>query len=427
MQRKNHNNSRVAHLHEELAASRKWSLDDLAQRIVKSITTSQKRRSGSGGIRHDYVKAALYGRKKLSKPLESTIATLLEISPNEYRRRYAEAKSANVTVTANTVLPLAYWPHLAWKTQDTPVRYIATRLYGLSKNGVHLEFDVTPGHWKPPVGCSRYEEYREKLWHEVLTYYARMKKEPVNPKPVWHVARIVKNVDEGVKLALLQTDYRDVALTGSLQGLNREIVLDSGDKCAVQEWLAANWKPGDETEPVLPGARQLVVNLMVLTVDGRAVLSRQGADNLESANSWVTSVSVMVDPKIDSDNLQTPDISRAASRGCKEELGIDIDHTRIRWITVAAGLKYSSFTVFGVVETNLSVDAITESVKGIVARARSNPSIPCQVIDVSFLEISVESVMQRLATCDYRPYFELGLALLLWLKGQAEFVEYPNR
>jgi len=374
-------------------------------------------------IGQDYVVAMLYGRKRMSRRVAAATAAALEIAVADYTSQKEAFLSSQAATVKSRVLPIDYWPHLTWCSAGMATRQIAARLYGLSKTGLRPTFSAMPGKWQPPPGFSGYALLRIQAWQEYGKSFSRMKKEPPNPKPIWHVDRIQSIRDSSIKLEVCQADYADILVTGSYQGLEHPIETDFNFKSTVKQWLATYWKVGDMTEPVLPGSRHLVVNLMILTNDGFAVLSRQGTDNLDSSGSWVTSTSTVVNPKTDSDNRQMPDLTRAASRGCKEEMGMETDCEAVKWLTVAAGLKYGSITFFGVLESNWSRQEIIESVAQNIQKAKKDPMRVCEVIEVDFLKISPSAVIQRLKSCDYRPYLELGLALLLWRNGEATFLD----
>jgi hypothetical protein len=423
-----HKDSALAEFHRTLAEKNHWNLSQFVEKIQQEALKAQDGIVDFKPFRvgQDYVVAMLYGRKPLSRRLLTAVAAALEITREDYIRQKDAFFSSQKAAAKKSVLPIDFWPHFAWRSPKTAPRQIAARLYGLSKTGLRSTFSVTPGKWEPPAGFSNYGLLRDQAWQEFAKGFVRMKKEPPNPKPIWHVGKIKSLKDSSVELEVCQADYRDILVTGSYQGLEHSIRTDFNVKCTVKQWLASHWKPGDLTEPVLPGARQLVVNLMVITNDGFAVLSRQGADNPDSSGSWVTSTSTVVNPKKDSDSKQLPDLMRAASRGCKEEMGLNTDCATVRWLSVAAGLKYGSITFFGMLQSNWSRQEITESVARNVGKAKRDPTFVCEVVEVDFLKISSEAIAQRLKSCDYRPYLELGLALLLWYGGQAEFLDGVN-
>jgi len=426
MKKNNFKDSLLARLHKDLAGKKGWDLDRLAEEMQKEAVKAQGDAGKSQPLRVGtaYVKAMLHGGRQMPDRWQVAAANALGMSLVDYQqlRKITISQKPTIRVSA-LVLPIDYWPHLRWRSKFTAPRKIAARLYGLSKDGSKPVFSVIPEQWQRPAGFSGYTKLRDDAWQEFAANFVRMKKEPPNPKPIWHVRRLTSKGNSVVELEVLQADYRDILVTGDYQGLNHQVEIGQGQKCTVREWLASYWNPGDSSEPVLPGARQLVVNLMVVTRDGFAVLSRQGQDNPESADSWCTSTSTVMNPKIDSDSRQIPDLARAASRGCKEELGMETDGTSVRWLTVAAGLKYGSFTLFGVLESSWSKEEILKSVCRNVVKARRNRALVCEVVGVEFLRVTDEEIANRLKSHDYRPYLELGLALLLWQKGEAEFIE----
>jgi hypothetical protein len=424
-------NSPIANFHKRLAARKPWTLDQLAEAIQERALSAQ----GSVGaekkpsmVSHEYVKSMLYGRRQMPHRWRIATATALGFTLEEYEQQRASAVHAAGSITrVADALPIHSWPHFAWKSRASKVRRIAALLYGLSTERLALEFSVVGGQWRPPAGFLGYDQMRNEAWQEFSRNFVRMKKEPPIPKPIWHVQRVQARRQSLVKLDLLQADFRDVLITGNYQGLNLRILTDAGVHCRVEEWLASHWKAADLSQPVLPGARQLVVNIMVITKEGTAVLSKQGPDNPEASTTWCPSVSTVLNPKIDSNNFMLPDLSRAASRGCREELGIETDGQAINWLTVAAGLKYGSITVFGVLETDKSQHDIASSVESNLNRMRKDPTHVCQVTATEFLKISAKEVLKRLKVCDYRPYLELGLSLLLWKKGEATVISaYPS-
>ena len=105
---------------------------------------------------------------------------------------------------------------------------------------------------------------------------------------------------------------------------------------------------------------------------------------------------------------------------------MEADCAAVQWLTVAAGLKYGSITVFGLLESAWTRKEIEAAVAKNVKKIKLNPALVCEVVDVDFLELSAEKVARRLRSCDYRPYLELGLALLLWRSGQAEIIAGVN-
>lgn len=426
---KNHARSPIAEFHRQLAKDKGWDIDQFANRIATAAHAADHSATRpSARVDPEYVRAMLYGRRPMSERWDIRIAAVLKMPLAEYvdlRTRVADPTAQSGSQTPGHVCstPILSWPHLSWSLVSSPLRKIAVRLYGLNKIGLAPRFHVEERLWEPPPGFSEYSNLRDHLWQEVLKNFVRMKKEPINPKPVWHVKRIRAVGNGEVALDLLRADYRDILVTGSLRGLDHPIHLDSGTGCTVREWLASHWRAGNNHEPVLPGSRHLVVNLMVLTREGTAVISRQGTDSLDSAGQWVTSVSTVVNPKIDTDSGHTPDLCRAASRGCKEELGMDTDGQDVKWLTLAAGFKYGSMTFFGLLESQWSEAEIRAAILRNVQMVERDPTRPCEVVDVEFIEVSPEAIVRRLKSHDYRPYLELGFALLLWRKGEAEFTE----
>ena len=420
-------NSPIAHFHRKMAGAKQLTIDQLAAGMQQAVLAAQKSVVANKiplRVSIDYVKALLYGRRPMPHQWQVAVATILGLTLADYERQRAEVtREPAVAVQKAAIVPIEYWPHFKWASKYTAPRKIAALLYGLSKDGITPKLQIRPGQWQAPAGFSGYNELRNTAWQEFSRNYSRMKKEPPIPKPIWHVAQIDWGKESVVRLNLQQADFRDVLVTGNYQGLNFNIVTDANEKCRVEEWLSANWKPGDLSQPVLPGARQLVVNLMVISKDGRAVLSRQGPDNPDSAGSWCPSVSVVVNPKLDCDNLMNVDLPRAVSRGCKEELGLNTDGRGVHWLTVVAGLKYGSITLFGVLHSDTSCREIEESVKKNVKQLQQDPTHLCQVTSVEFLKISPMSVGARLKIFNYRPYLEVGLALLLWKQGDADILD----
>lgn len=420
-------NSSLARFHLRMAAAKHLTIDQLAEAIQRTALAAQESvvaNKTSLAVSPDYIKAMLYGGRPMPNRWQLATATVLGLPLTDYERRRAEETQQQAHVPHKSgVRPIEYWPHFTWASKSSPPRKIATLLYGLSDCSIAPEFQIRAGQWQAPPGFSGYDELRNAAWQEFSKNFLRMKKEPPIPKPIWHVAQIDSTNESPVRLHLQQADFRDILVSGNYQGLNFNILTDTNRKCTVREWLSSNWEPGDPTHPVLPGASQLVVNLMVIAKDGRAVLSRQGPDNPDSASCWCPSVSVVVNPKIDCDNLQRVDVARAVSRGCKEELGLETDGKFVDWLTVAVGLKYGSFALLGILESDLPCCEIEESVFSNVKRLQRDPTHICQVTSVEFIKVSVESVNSRLKISNYRAYMELGLALLLWRRGEAHILD----
>jgi len=401
-------------------------MDQLADAMQVAALEGQRSKGKENVHRatDDYVKDMLYGRRAMPHRWKIAAASALDISFADYEQQALSVKHGMDLVTnEDGILPINFWPHVEWRSQFTPPRKIAARLYGASKTGLLPLFTVIPGQWQPPTGFTGYANLRNAAWHELVENYSRMKKEPPNPKAAWHVRRIVETQASSIALEIMQADYRDILVTATQQGLQHAIDTSSGNERTVRQWLAASWQAGDSSEPVLPGSRHLVVNLMVLTKDGSVVVSRQGPDSPESAGSWATSVSTVVNPKTDCNSSDKPDLARAASRGCKEELNVETDGVSVRWLALAAGLKLGSHTFFGLLESPWSQEEIRKAVAQNVERAKSDSTRVCQVVEVDFLKLTSEAVGRRLKTNDYRPYLELGLALLLWRNGEAEIVD----
>jgi hypothetical protein len=421
-----HTNSALARLHANLASKKQWNIDQLADAMQLKAYESQaaKGKENASRVTDDYVKDMLYGRRPMPNRWRIATANALGIGLDDYERQKASVLPSGIELPlGKKVFPIDYWPHFAWRSEFTPSRKIAARLYGLSKSGFSPSFSVVPGKWQAPAGFSEYFKLRNEAWQELVDNYSRMKKEAPNPKSAWHVKNIGTANYSRISLEIMQADYRDILVTASQQGLEQTIQISSGTTCTVRQWLALSWKEGNSSEPVLPGSRHLVVNLMVLTKDGYAVLSRQGPDSPESAGSWTTSISTVVNPKIDCGSDGRPDLARAASRGCKEELNMDTDGTSVRWLTMAAGLKFGSHTFFGLLESQWSKDEIEAAIASNVQHAMKSPTHVCQVVEVGFVELSPKAIAQRLKRHDYRPYLELGVALLLWRNGDAEIIE----
>ena len=424
MKRNSHKNSPLARFHEDLADKKRWNLHQLAKAIHAAAFEAEKAAGKTQAPQSgpDYVMAMLYGTRSMPHRWRVAIARVLEIALTDYDRQRALIVSTSVSSTVKLIYPIDCWPHFSWNSTFPQPRKIATRLYGLSKGGITPFFSVVAGKWQPPVGVADYANLRDEAWQELVSNYSRMKKEPPNPKVAWHVQKIAAADNSTVSLEIMQTDYRDIMVTATQQGLEHAVQTSTGAS-TVRQCLAASWKAGNPSEPVLPGSRHMVVNLMVVTKDGYIVLSRQGPDSPESAGSWATSVSSIVNPKSDCDSGGMPDLSRAASRGCKEELNMVTDGTTVRWLTMAVGLKFGSHTFFGLLESPWSKEEIESAVARNVEHAKRSATHVCQVVEVDFLELSQKAVAQRLRSHDYRPYLELGLALLLWRKGEAEITD----
>ena len=427
----NHKNSVFSEFHRKLAAERGWNLDQLAE-AVRNAEFKAQVGDGKGPAREVgryYVTALLSGRKPMPYRWKVAVAIALNVDVSEYLKRYdalVGPAAAQRTISAELVLPINAWPHFSWELGSQPSREIAVRLYGLSKTGLQLKFSVLDGQWEPPGGFPGYAELRRQAWDDFAAFFTRMKKESPVPKSVWHVRRILQRGSSEIELEIQHADYQDILVTGTPQGLEHLITIESNKKLSVREWLASHWNPGNPAEPVLPGAHHLVVNLMVLTIDGCIVLSRQGPDNPDSSGSWCPSVSTVMNLKTDVNSRQMPNLARAASRGCKEELGMETDGTNVQWLAVAAGLKFGSFTVFGLLESSWSRAEIEEAVARNTEKARMNPALVCEVVEVDFIEASTREVTRRLKVCDYRPYLELGVALVLWAKDKAQITDGMN-
>jgi hypothetical protein len=419
--------SSIAQFHRRIAGNKGWTLNQLCYAIREIAFKNQ--RAGEVGkqslpVAFEYIMAMLYGRKPMPHRWEVAAAAAAELTLEAYQAEKLEAAEAPRKESKNEVLPINFWPHFAWKSKSTSPRKVAALVYGLSgRHHLELSCSVIPGQWKAPPGFRGYSHLRDEAWQEFSRNFLRMKKEPPIPKPIWHVSRIVSDGKTAIDFNVQQADFRDILITGNYQGLNLPVVTDQNEKCRVQDWLAGNWEPGNPSKPVLPGACQLVVDLMVITKEGSAVLSRQGPDNPDAAGSWCPSVSTVVNPKMDSDDTQLPDLIRAVSRGCKEELGLETDGTAVQWLGVAAGLKYGSFTAFGMLKTSRTKQEIQESVAENLKKIKRDPTHVIQVTSVEFLALTPEKIAARLTACDYRPYLELGLALLLWSKGEAEILD----
>lgn len=299
-----HANSPIARFHKNLAAKRNWTIDQLAEAMQQCAFEAQKAKGEKNARRatDDYVKDLLYGRREMPHRWKIAAATVLKIPFADYEQQLlAVMHDAAPVLKKEAILPIDFWPHFEWRSEFTSSRKIATRLYGLSKQGIAPSFSIVPGQWQPPAGFTGYANLRNITWQELVDNYSRMKKEPPNPKAAWHVRKIVSANDSSVALEIMQADYRDIFVTATQQGLEHNIQTSFGTTCTVRQWLASSWKAGDCSEPVLPGSRHLVVNLMVVTKDGSVVLSRQGPDSPESSGSWATSVSTVVNPKTDCD------------------------------------------------------------------------------------------------------------------------------
>jgi hypothetical protein len=419
-------NSLMARFHKKLAAKKQWNIDQLAEAMQQCAYKAQASKGEKNARRatDDYVIDMLYGRRAMPHRWQIAAANVLEMTFSDYEQQMPKALQENFSApTKEEILPINFWPHFEWRSEFTQPRKIAARLYGLSKNGITPSFSIIPGQWQPPVGFSDYANLRNEAWQELVSNYSRMKKEPPNPKSAWHVRNIAAADNSTIALEIIQADYRDIMVTATQQGLEHAVQTSLGTKCTVRQWLAASWEAGNPSEPVLPSSRHLVVNLMIVTKGGSVVLSRQGPDSPESAGSWATSVSTVVNPKTDCDSSVMPDLARAASRGCKEELNMETDGTSVRWLTLAAGFKFGSHTFFGLLETPWSKREIQTAVAQNIERAKRYSTRVCQVVEVDFLELSPKAVAQRLRSHDYRPYLELGLALLLWRNGDAEITE----
>lgn len=410
-----------------MAGSKQWTIDQLADSIRRHALTVQGDIAGKKApvaVSLEYIKAMLYGTKRMPHHWRVAAANVLGVSLNEYENRIKNPiRQPASALGKNKIKPIDFWPHLKWTTKDMPDRSIAALLYGLSKSGIEPDFIINPGQWESPGGFSGYDEMRNTAWQEFSKNFLRMKKEPPIPKPVWHVDEINLTGDSEICLKLQQADFRDVLLTGNYQGLNFNIVTDDNQKRRIEDWLTLNWTPGQTTRPVLPGASQLVVNVMVLTKKrGRTILSRQGPDNPDSAGCWCPSVSIVVNPKIDCDHQMQVDLARAVSRGCKEELGLQTDGKGVVWLALAAGLKYGSITLFGVLESEASDGEIQKNVRLNVKQMERDSTHICQVTDVEFIDITGKEIIKRLSVHNYRAYTELGLALLLWRQNEARFL-----
>jgi hypothetical protein len=403
-----------------------WSFQALVARLQKIAADENALYSKPGKPTGDYIGRVLRGKRPASEHWRLLIARAFNLNLDDFKKRCEVGIPRNNGKVHNSqlnavVLPINYWPHLRWRSSESPERKIAVRLYGLSRSGLRTTLTTKARAWKYPGNFDGYEQLRQTAWHLFTANFQRMKKEPPNPEPLWHVDSVNMLDDSSVALELSLSDSRDVVITNSFQGLSHQIRLSDSRETSVQQWLAENWTPGDASQPVIPCARQLVTNILVLTKDNEVVMGLQGADNPDSSNCWTTGVSRLVYPKTDTDSDGQLDLEKSASSGCIRELGISLRGRKVKWVTLAAGLKFGSFTFFGVVETDYNRDQIRKMFeKNRQSHLRSG--LAHEVVDIEFVKIDPRIVAERLALENYRPYYELGLALLLWLQGKAELL-----
>ena len=421
----------VGHI-SELLAKQGRTLQAFCHAVVEREFQESLRLAASAG-KHpakksaEYVTRMLKGQRAVSPRWRVWIDAELDHPPESSAAVLGDRTTSGQpaeTTAPPSIHPADFWPHMEWFTPATGTRRVAAKLYGLTKGGLEVTFDSRPGHWNPPAGFSGYSQLKNHLWEEFTHNFTRMHKEPPNPEALWHVAAVRKEAPAKLFLLLRPMDYRDVLVTSSLQGLGTNITLDNGAKATVEEWLTRAWKPGDPGQPVIPCARQLVVNLMVLTREGEAVLAQQGPDNPASSGAFTTSVSTLVLPLMDSGNRRLPSLDKAAARGLHRELGLTGREGAVQWLCLAAGLKLGSFTFFGVVQTQLGRSEIEAAFQ----RTRSeyvSRRLAHEVVGLDFLPLNSEAVAARLAILNYRPYMELGLALALWSRGEASVRPAP--
>lgn len=409
---------------EALRKEKSWTFSGLVVELQKIAKADIAKRSlAAEAPTSEYITRVLRGQRAANENWRLWIASVFGLTLDQFTQRRSligKLKSGgNLPFSKPAVLPINYWPHMKWSSAVTSERQIAAKIYGLSKHGLKALFNRVPGEWKTPDGFDGYPQLRQLAWEQFTANFQRMKKEPPNPEPLWHVSRLHMADESTVAMDLQLTDYQDVLITGSLQGLNKAIRVEDGRTITVQEWLAEQWKAGDVSQPIIPCARQLVVNILVLTKDREVVIGLQGPDNPDSNGSWVTGVSRLVYPKTDSDSYGIPSLEKAASGGCIRELGIPISGKQVKWVALAAGLKLGSFAFFGVVETEYDRDQVLKMFQE-NRRTYVKHNLGHEVIDIDFVKIEANAVAERLKTENFRPYMELGLALLLWLNGKAE-------
>ena len=287
---------------EALRKERQWTFQGLIVELQKIVEADMAKRSLAGRPpTSEYITRVLRGQRAANENWRLWIASVFGLKLAQFTQRFnlfiGKSKTNGTHLPPKpVVLPINYWPHMKWRSSATPERQIAAKLYGLSKSGLKATFKRVPGEWKAPAGFDGYPTLRQIAWEQFTTNYKRMEKEPPNPELLWHVSKLDMIDASTVAIDLLLTGYQDVLITSSLKGLNTAVQVADGRTVTIQEWLAGHWKPGDNSQPIIPCSRQLVVNLLVLTKDKEVIMGLQGPDNPDGSNSWATGVSRLVYP-----------------------------------------------------------------------------------------------------------------------------------
>jgi 8-oxo-dGTP pyrophosphatase MutT (NUDIX family) len=357
--------------------------------------------------------------RQITKPEElREMAAKIE-SRADWEKRLLAGHLPSVKEAKNKVeLPIEHWPHFQWEVAGEMQKPNPAKVYGLNRTSLGFSFEVNRGLWDPSPFFRDYKVFRANAWRERQNQRIQDGKSSEDPDLIWHVDRIHLDPPHGsrsLKLTVQQALFSDVIATAESKRVKDWMPASYG-RVTLGEFLAGKWRERDNSHPFYPAANQLMVLLMVLTCDGKAVLARQG-EGAGAKGQWANSVCGHVHGYHDSDDFGRPDPGKAATREAIEEIGLRIEASQVRWMALVVGLVLGSVQLHGEVQTDLSEKEILKCFDD----GRDNPE---EIKNLDFVRLEAAEVANHLKVANCTNNARLGLALCLWRRGLANIL-YP--
>jgi hypothetical protein len=180
----------------------------------------------------------------------------------------------------------------------------------------------------------------------------------------YRTSRTPAGEDVVLRLETHATDYATFAVT--VLGLDTAIPLTDGRGETTEGTLRQHYLPtpaaiaGAVRRPIPHLGNGLGVALLAFTHDGKVVLSRRKDSSRARPGQRDVTVVEGLHAAHDRSGAGRLDVTRAAIRGCKEEIGVTVEADDVRLLAFGVDLAYYQWNFLGVVDAKYSADQLLE-------------------------------------------------------------------
>ncbi|MFG6120942.1 hypothetical protein [Thalassobacillus sp. B23F22_16] len=221
----------------------------------------------------------------------------------------------------------------------------------------------------------------------------------------FQITRSKLNEDMKVMFTFLPSDYY------TFKALNSQLdtVLPDG-KTVREKYILSH----QDNEPIPYLSNAFGVGLVVITKDKQVILTKRSPDSGVRPGEMDISIIEGVHPFQDKDNYsQGPDLFNTAIRGAKEELGLTIKSSNIKYLGFGLDKEYYQWIILGVIHIN-------ESSEEIIKRRTRGISGKWEITSLIFKPFTIDSIVNVIKN---EKMWSTAKIALYW----ALIYEFPNR